>query len=645
MSAICGIMSEFESLDSKQAQTMLEKLGAVKYDVRNEYYSEKYFTGCFLNKITPESENELLPFESDDGFVLNADAILYNREELFLKLDISEEMKGISDSQLILRAYKKWGNDCVKHLIGSFAFVIWDKEKQELFAARDHTGARTFFYYYEKGFFAFSSLVEPLFELPRIKTSLNEVYIADFLAITTVKHGFDPSATIFENIFMLPPAHTMTVNKNGISFSEYWSIEKIKKIRYSSDEEYEAAFLKLYRDVVKSRIRTDKNIGILLSGGLDSTSAACLACGELKKSGKALYSYTQVPMKNFVDTTSERRLADETEYVEETVAFCKNIIPKYIDSEGKNVYNSMERSFGIFEHPFKSVGNSTWIYELQSAAADDGCGVLLTGQVGNGTVSWGSHSCYMTHLARGLHFASFLKEAKRYAKKHKINPMKYSLVKLAESFTLTNKLLKSRKKNSTSQNLLLINPEFYKAMKMDERMKKFGHSNEGAKINSSKLQRQSMLSSAAFSHGGALTAKCSMHFGFEVSDPTGDVRIIEFCLGIPENQWVRDGNERRFIRRAFKGVMPDKIRLNDTIRGRQGADIVQRAMPMWNEIRAEMLKIGDSELERKYLNIPLIKELLKKHETLIDNPEAQMDIRLLLRALVFVRFLNKNTNY
>ena len=148
-----------------------------------------------------------------------------------------------------------------------------------------------------------------------------------------------------------------------------------------------------------------------------------------------------------------------------------------------------------------------------------------------------------------------------------------------------------------------------------------------------------MLDHATFSHLGAIETIRALTFGIEKRDPTRDKRVIEFCINLPENQWVRNGEERSFIRHAMKGYMPDKVRLNTTVRGRQAADWIQRIIPDWDKTWQEIATIGENELERKYLDIPLIKDTLEKNKTLKEDDDGLSGINLLIRALIFARFL------
>jgi len=645
LSAICGLLNIKGELNTGHAEAVMHKLGKYKYDRVHSITTPHYFAGCYLNCITPESEQEVLPLEDPQTpYIINADAIIDNRGELMEKLQLSAAAD-ITDSALILESFKKWGTGCVDHLIGSFVFAIWDKAKQEMFLANDHVGDKLLYYYHSDDLFVYSTLLEPFFLVPSIDRKLNDVYIADFLAINSLKHQLDPELTIYEGILQLPSATAMLVNRDGIHRWQYWRVQKTKELKLPSDQDYEEAFRSLYREVVQSKIRCRKKVGISLSGGLDSTSVACMASELLKSENKTLYSYTQVPMKGYVNHLPARCMADETEYVEETVQFCGNIKPYFVASEGKNMYTEIDCLLEIYEQPYKILENATWLKEIAELAAFDEVGVLLSGQAGNATVSWGKFNGYMQYLLKNLKFRIFVKELRAYAALHHKSSIREALNSFFSlSFFITRLLQKTSVKSDKDFILSPINPEFYRSMQMDRRFRQYGFDNAFLRKRDSFGGRYALLAPAGFSHRAVLLNKLNLSAGIEKRDPTGDKRIIEFCMNLLENQWVRAGEERRFIRYAMKGLMPDRVRANTSVKGKQAADIYQRILHCWEQIREEMRTIGEHPLERKYLNVDLIQKLLQDYDRIDCDERENHGLRMLFRALIFTRFLRKLTS-
>jgi asparagine synthase (glutamine-hydrolysing) len=183
----------------------------------------------------------------------------------------------VNDS-LILDAYEKWGEDCVKHLFGDFAFAIWDERKQRYFCARDHFGIKPFYFTHIDNEFAFSTSLNELRLNPRVSNTLNEIAVGDYLLFGVNQ---DLSTTIFKDIQRLPPGHTLTVANGSLKIQRYWSAEPSTEVRFRNPESYVERFSELLEQAVRDRVTTDR-VGISMSGGLDSTSLAAIAHSQDK---------------------------------------------------------------------------------------------------------------------------------------------------------------------------------------------------------------------------------------------------------------------------------------------------------------------------------------------------------------------------
>ena len=197
---------------------------------------------------------------------LKANARIDGRDELIRKLAVTNSP---TDDELILHAYEAWGEDCVKHLIGDFAFAIWDGRR--LFCARDHFGVKPFFFTHTPESFNFSSVLNEL--RPTVSDKLNEIAIGDYLLFGVNQ---DQSTTIFEDIKRLPPGHTLTVAKDAIKIQRYWTPSLPAEVRFRDQESYVERFRELFALAVADRLRIDR-VAISMSGGLDSTSLAAVA--------------------------------------------------------------------------------------------------------------------------------------------------------------------------------------------------------------------------------------------------------------------------------------------------------------------------------------------------------------------------------
>jgi asparagine synthase (glutamine-hydrolysing) len=235
--------------------------------------------GHTLLRATIEAENEKQPTSLDGKVWLIADARIDDREELLRKLPTSLHPGNLTDAELILCAYEAWGEECVNHLIGDFAFAIWDGRTQRLFCARDHLGVKPFFYAYISNSFIFSNTLDALRLDRRVSDELNEIAIGDYLLFGLNQ---DLSTTTFGDISRLPAGHTLTVANGTLKTRCYWSPTSKGELHLRDRQSYIEHFDELLTSAVQDRLRTDR-VAVSMSGGLDSTSVAAIAHELLKK--------------------------------------------------------------------------------------------------------------------------------------------------------------------------------------------------------------------------------------------------------------------------------------------------------------------------------------------------------------------------
>jgi asparagine synthetase B (glutamine-hydrolysing) len=205
------------------------------------------------------------------------DGLLYNREELAAALSLREsEAQACSDARLILAGYVKWGSDVVDHLSGDVAFAIWDDAQNTLFAATDPFGLRPFCFAQDKSQFAFSSRAGHLEQLPWVGTEINERTVVSLL--TDVWE--DSGATFIRNVRQLPPGYSLTATANRTQVRRYWLPRRWARQECSTELEVLERFEDLVRRAVRVRLNAPGRLGILMSGGFDSTAVSGVA-GDL----------------------------------------------------------------------------------------------------------------------------------------------------------------------------------------------------------------------------------------------------------------------------------------------------------------------------------------------------------------------------
>lgn len=635
--AICGMINtNGESVSIVTGENMMESLKMYKLDIQKTLNKNNMFMGCGLLEITNESKNEVLPFwDKDKGLIITADASIYNKKELccLLNIEYDKEMS-ITDSQIILLSYEKWNEECPKYLVGDFAFVIYDEKEEKLLCVKDHMGSRSLYYSYENNIFSFSTIIEPL----KNNKKLNQRWICDFLALKSVVHQFEPEETIYNNIYQVLPATAIIIKDNKLTKYKYWNpLINNKGLKLKSDNDYIEEFKKVFFEAVNSRIDSDKEISIMLSGGLDSTSVACVAASILKNKREKLISYTSIPMDGYNDDTSKYRFADESEYVNSLKDTIDNLEINYCKSENKDSVSDIKKFTKILEQPYKTFQNIFWVNEIMQKVEKRNSKVLLTGQYGNFSISYGDFLVHIkTLLGRG-HLCKVVKEVSECSKLYNQSPITTSkyIIRAFREYKNTRKSLSIQDKYENSP----LKMELINKWNIDTRIEKSKYGLINLKCKNIKELRQYFLDPVMLTQIGNIESKMSLAHGIVQRDPTKDKRVVEFCLSLPIGQFVRNGQERLLIKRAMKGILPDKIRLNSFTKGLQSADWIQRLLPKQKYICDKLEEVIKDEESRKYLDIEKLKKQLEHLKVnSIDN--NIIDMRMIIVSLTLYEYLN-----
>jgi asparagine synthase (glutamine-hydrolysing) len=645
MSAITGIYHRnHEPIHLEHGHSLMNGLQRFPADDIQTWSHESIFLGCHAQWITPESIGELLPYyDSERKLAITADAILDNRMELFDSLQVERGLRQRTpDSKLILLAYDKWGDDAPKYLIGDFAFMIWDERKQMLFGARDFSGSRSLYFHRSQSRFAFCTVIQPLLGLPYVSKRVNEQWIAEYLANPGVVDSVDDASTVFADIEQVPPSHTISVFRDKVTFNRYIRVTQDERLKLKSNKEYEEAFLDVYQNAVSARLRTHRKVGAFLSGGLDSGSVVSLAARELHKDNKKLHTYSYIPVEDYKDWTPKSKLADERPYIQSTVKHVGNITDHYLDFNGSSPLSEVDDWLDMLEMPYKIFENSYWIKGINEKAHEQGVGVLLTGARGNNTVSWGPALSHYATLLKQLRWMNLYREMQQYSSNYGV--AKWRIMK-----AITQKAYPFMVRNKGPQYHYVfpkvINPELAQRTDAYRKLKEFGIDAAGFSnpANIYEARRKHFEQTFVWNLNGTYSTKVSLRYSLWNRDPTNDLRVIKFCLAVPEEQCVQNGMDRALLRRSTKNLLPDKVRLNLRVRGIQGADGIHRMGPAWDSFIDELQQLSTDPDISEYVNIPVIKESISKikGESRPENP-FDADYRILMRSLIVYRFIKKH---
>ena len=226
-----------------------------------------------------------------DGIVwIVADARIDSRDELIASLRAAGQNveAGASSAALILHAYRAFGEFFVEHLVGDFAFALWDAQARKLICARDHFGVRPFFYANQGNSWLFASDALSLLECASVTSAPDEEALGDLLIIGSF---LDSGITAYRDIRRLRPAHKLVVESDRHIIRRYWTAPLDSEIRYRRKSDYVEHFSALFRCAVDDRSRASK-VAVEMSGGLDSTAVAAVVASRPAASRPALTAYT-----------------------------------------------------------------------------------------------------------------------------------------------------------------------------------------------------------------------------------------------------------------------------------------------------------------------------------------------------------------
>jgi asparagine synthase (glutamine-hydrolysing) len=645
VSAIAGIIHfNNEPIDFEQCRNVMKVLEQFPSDHIHLWQKDHTFLGCHAQWITPESIGEELPFyDYQNQLAITADAIIDNREELFDILLIEKYKRTtMTDSQIILLTYIKYGEEAPKYLIGDFAFMIWDERKQRLFGARDFSGTRTLYYSIKQYRISFSTIIKPLFTLPYNEIRLNEQWLAEYLAISGMIDAVDSSSTPYVGIKQLPPSHSISITKENVSVNRYSTLTQgSSKLVLKSQEEYVEAFQEVFQKSVDSRLRTHLNIGVQLSGGLDSGAVASFAAKTLNKEKfRPLHTFSYIPPDDFQDFTPKRLIADERPYIQSTIQHIGINNEHYLDFKGKDSFSEIDDFLNTLEMPYKFFENSFWLKGMFEEAHKENVGVLLNGDRGNFTISWGSALDYYSILFKQLKWTKLLSELNQYSKntggaRYRHLP---DIIKLG--FPLFEKFFPS----NDFKRPTIINLEFAKKTGVYSKLKDYGIDESGWYSNLDIYdEREKHFSDVhQWNAGNTLASKLSLRYSLWKRDPTNDLRVVKFCLSLPESQYVQNGYARALIRNSTKNYLPDEVRLNQTTRGVQGVDWVHRMKGNWKVFIQEAEELVNDELIIHYLDKNVLNQALSKvKEDFSAECAIDADYKLLMRSLILHRFIKR----
>lgn len=548
MSGICGIVHESgRAAEHREIGAMLKQLEQRGPDGSNVTLVGHVGLGHASLATTPEAFTETLPLtHAETGCIITADVRLDYPEQLEKRLGVT----GKGDGELILLAYLKWGHACLDHLRGDFAFAIHDPRDNTLFCARDQIGMRQLIWHHQPGrLFGFATEAQTLLEHPDVPCEINEARIGDFLEDL---EAYDLHSTFFLGLHKLPPAHAMTLRDGELHQWRYWQAQPQEPLELPNDQSYADAFREVFTQAVRTRLRSHGSVGSMLSGGMDSGSVVAVAAQLVEQSGQpALKTFSA--LRNTPDCVESNTIRAAMKI--------EHLTPAKIALEDvQTALEDLTRLTRESGEPFDI--HMTLPRVVYLAAHHAGVNAMLDGVGGDTTL--GSEPMVDWYFRQGK-VLSALREArgeKRFWGRDADSWTDHarSFVRaIAPAGWLEGRQSRYReRKLAEAGHASLLSPDFATRINMaDRRREHAAFVAPPTDIRERAIQRvfhpHVVVARERYDRTAAALA-------IEPRDPFLDLRVIEFCLALPQSQLQHNGWPKIILRRAMKGLLPEEVR-------------------------------------------------------------------------------------
>ena len=664
MSAICGLLHLDGRPPSDAIKAMSAALAHRGADGSGIWSDDQMALAHRMLHTTCESTREVQPVVLPARqLVLVADARIDNRAELIRALRIRQG-EHLSDSEIILAAYARWGEECVSQLLGDFAFALWDGSARSLFCARDPMGVKPFYYFSSPRLFAFASEIKALLTIPGIDPVIDEEQVALFLDW----HHEDRSATIYRGLSRLPAAHTLRVTSRGTSLTRYWDARNAGDVRFASDNEYIEAFRTHFASAVQARMRSAHPIGATLSGGLDSSAIVCMSRKLRGPADAPLHTFSII----FPDLPErELRAIDERNFVDAVVR-PGGVEPHFVRGDLLSPMRDASRLLWHLDEPY-STPNLYLHCGMFEAAQATGVRVLLDGFDGDSVVSHGfgrlagltrtrewealddeirafsaNHGKapalalnqfvlpQLAVLARRGRAMSWLRMARELARRFGLSrreiAFRFGVLPLVPaSLRRVSRMLK----RGLAEDRGILRPDLARIVQRHHRPAE----RERWRALSEREEHVKGLSHPLFQLTLEIADKAATAFGVEPRYPFFDRRLIEFCVGLPELQKFDGGWPRLLFRRAMQGILPPEIQWRAS-KANLGPNFHRRfcAIDLANR------QAFDNAALAPYVQVDNLSELLRRYRGGSERDRTTAHATLLFRAGILEMWLDRQSS-
>jgi len=463
---------------------------------------------------------------------------IYNYKELKSEL----AGKGLtftsdSDTEVILAAYQYWGEECVKHFVGMWAFAIYDKEKQHLFLSRDRFGIKPLYYFQNKMGFAFASEIKALLALDVVKPEADMTSVFEYISFGATT---DPSANLFKQIQLLPPSHNLTVNTNTLhtTTNQYYNLrEQVNNYPSPKDADAEAVFKSALYTSIDLHLRSDVTVGSTLSGGLDSSTLVALVASKMGDK----------PFKTFTAAYAEKDI-DESDFARKAISDYKNIDAYFTYPDIKTYWKDFDKLIWHQDLPINSTSMfAQW--EVMKLASQQNIKVLLDGQGADEMLGgyYNFAGIFLIEKLKHLQISSFMKEKNELQQKFSPN-INQTIGKAAYYFIpeYFQKQVRSKKRVGMGS----VSENYHQQLAAIHVPARGGKSFKEQSILSMQFGLQDLL---------RYEDRNSMAFSIESRVPFLDHRLVELSIALKNDWKIHDGWTKYILRKTAEPVLNKEV--------------------------------------------------------------------------------------
>jgi asparagine synthase (glutamine-hydrolysing) len=566
-------------------------------------------------------------------------ARLDNREELGDMLGLAgPELVRMSDAALLQRMFEARGDEGVARCLGAFSFAHWDAATRRLTLGRDCLGNRPLFYHRSGELIYFATSLGVLLALPGVPRAINELALAQFIAVNNGNEG----QTFYHGIDRVRSRRLVTVDAQGMRHRTYWSPDLDASPPYQRDEDYIERARELLDLAVASATRDTPRVAIAASGGLDSSAIAATAARQ--HHADSITCFSLVPPPGTQINIARHRYLDERDKLQELGRMYPKLDIRFVcpNSIHPNAYDDTRQFVRLHLPAFNPAAFGVGAH-LPDAVAASGHRTLLIGNYGNFGLTWlGSFS--LLELFRARRWREFVREwgaVAREGDQSLLRALAANVVVPSASRRMRRVIyrLRGRDPDSVAQHSAL-NPAFIAESGLSQQWRNDGFDPWFGPRHSDPRQWRAYRLFDHNQYTRDVRGAAEEVHGYDIRDPQGDRRLLEFALSVPEPMYRRDGVQRSFARRVLADRLPPAI-VNERRRGAHTPTWFRSLDARRNDIAADIERLQASALASRLLDLPRLKRLMNQWpKDANEAEERSTDYQLALARGVHVgRFI------